>query len=306
MIYTVTLNPSVDLVTTVDHFEIGRHQTARSDAVYPGGRAIYISRILNILDIPTTATGFVGGHTGDFIEEKLSAEGVNHEFIPIQEQTRIDVSIFDGDIETYVMGRENTVSTSEINQLMFYLSRVREGDFMVLAGSLPQGTTADLYLRMIEIAVVNQANFLPILDQEIVLESLPKKPLLITPTVEELSEMLEEDLRSKEDLLRAGLECIDMGAKNIIINRGLEGSLLVTGEKKMYEASGPTKKIASETYTNQALVAGFIGDYMRINDAREAFLSAQAVCNATYYSRSLPSLSAIHQELEAMEVLPLN
>ena len=306
MIYTITLNPSLDLISILDELKPGRTHLAKNDSFRAGGRAIIVSQILNILDIPSTATGFVGGHTGEFIEEELDNAGIANQFVHIADNTRIDVSIFDNDVETRVLGRSTIVTVREINDLMFYLSRIREGDYIVLAGSLPKNVSADLYDRMIDIAVVNGANFLPIIDSEYLPEVLSKKPLLITPTVKELSEMLEEDLRTKQDILRAGLTCIDMGAQNVIINQKLSGSFLITTERKTYEANGPSKKVLSSTHTDMALAAGFIGDYMRINDPKEAFKAAQAVCNATYYFRSLPSLDDIREEMGRVNVLPLN
>ncbi|WP_304262945.1 1-phosphofructokinase family hexose kinase [Kallipyga massiliensis] len=306
MIYTITLNPSLDLISILDELKPGRTNLATNDSFRAGGRAITVSQILSILDIPSTATGFVGGHTGAFIEEELSNAGISNQFVHIADNTRIDVSIFDNDVETRVLGRSTIVTVQEINDLMFYLSRIREGDYIVLAGSLPKNVSADLYDRMIDIAVVNGANFLPIINAEYLPEVLSKKPLLITPTVKELSEMLEEDLRTKQDILRAGLTCIDMGAQNVIINQELAGSLLITSERKTYEAQGPGKKVVSSTHTDMTLAAGFIGDYMRINDPKEAFKLAQAVSNATYYVRSLPSLEDIREEIDRVDVLPLN
>lgn len=306
MIYTITLNPSLDLISILDELKLGRTQVAKNDSIRAGGRAIVVSQILNILDIPSTATGFVGGHTGEFIEEELSHEGIAHQFVHIADNTRIDVSIFDDNVETRILGRPTIVTIQEINDLMFYLSRIREGDYIILAGSLPKNVSADLYNRMVDIAVVNGANFLPIIDSEYLPALLPKKPLLITPTVGELSEMLEEDLRSQRDILEAGLACIEKGAQNVIINQKLSGSLLITSDKKTYEATGPMKKIVSSTHTDMALAAGFIGDYMRINDPREAFKAAQATCNATHYFRSLPTIEGIQEEMDRVEVLPLN
>ncbi len=306
MIYTVTLNPSLDFLSSVDSLKAGRTNYSTSDTMNAGGRAINISRMLNLLDIPSTATGFVGGKTGEFIEEALTSEGVAHNFVHTAQNTRINLSIFDGSTETRILGKGADISINEINTLMYYLSRIREGDFLIIAGSLPGSMSSDVYNRMIEIALVNGAQFLPIISKEFLIDVLHKKPLLITPTLKDLSDMLEEDFRSEKEIIGGAIQCLDMGAQNVLVNLGLDGSIFLTKDKRAFRSKGPDGKIVSETYTGIALVAGFVSDYMRLNDPEAAFSSAQAVSNATYKEKALPNLPSIHAEQERDLVVPLN
>jgi 1-phosphofructokinase len=83
MIYTVTLNPSIDYIVRLENLELGSVNRMDSDDKYAGGKGINVSRILKRLDIDNTATGFIGGFTGRFIEESLVEEGITTDFVQV-------------------------------------------------------------------------------------------------------------------------------------------------------------------------------------------------------------------------------
>ena len=64
MIYTVTLNPSLDYVVTVDNFQTGKTNRTTSEQILPGGKGLNVSTVLNRLGVPNTAFGFIAGFTG--------------------------------------------------------------------------------------------------------------------------------------------------------------------------------------------------------------------------------------------------
>lgn len=304
MIYTVTMNPSVDFISRLEEVRAGRSNYSKEDDMFAGGRALNVSRILKTLDVPTTATGFVGGHTGAFIEEALDQEGILHDFIHTQNSTRLNLSLFVNHIETRILGRGADVSLEEVNQLMYYLSRVREGDFLVIAGSLPPNLSSEVYQRMVEISVVNGASFLPAIRAEDLAPLIEKKPLLITPTLEDLQVLSGTDVKTKEEAAAAGVGLVERGAKNVIVNMEREGSLFINEAKDVFEANGPQAAILSQTYTNMSLIAGFIGHYMRTSDPQESFRAAQAAANAAYYVEALPTREQVYAEFENVHILP--
>lgn len=306
MIYTVTLNPSLDFITVVKDLKKGKINRSYEDSMNAGGHAITVSRFLNILQMPTTATGFVGGKTGAFVEDELSRQGIAHHFIHIKENTRINLGIFSGGIETRINGTGPHVSLEEINDLMYYLSRIREGDVVIMAGSIPKDMPPSVYSRIVEIAVVNGADFILHVDQALVKPILQKGPLLVTPSLEDLSEFYGQEVLTKEDVLKYGMRYFNEGPKNVLVNMGLEGSMLFAEDGKIYEAGGPGKTIISTTYADMGLVAGFVGDYMRTGNPKEAFHLAQVIGHAACYVQTLPNMDLLRQAGEEVEILPLN
>ena len=82
MIYTVTLNPSIDYIVRLDQVQVGSVNRMDSDDKFAGGKGINVSRVLKRLDIPNTATGFIGGFTGKFITDTLAEEEIETMFCP--------------------------------------------------------------------------------------------------------------------------------------------------------------------------------------------------------------------------------
>ena len=93
MIYTVTLNPSIDYIVRLDQVQVGSVNRMDSDDKFAGGKGINVSRVLKRLDIPNTATGFIGGFTGKFITDTLADEAIETRFVQVAEDTRINVKI---------------------------------------------------------------------------------------------------------------------------------------------------------------------------------------------------------------------
>ncbi len=306
MIYTITLNPSLDFYSELSELKSGNINYSDVDSMAAGGRAINISRVLRRLGLPTMATGFVGGETGAFIVSELTKEDIPHDFVHIQGITRINLNLFVNHLETRILGRGPEVSINEINELMYYISRVREGDFVILGGSLPTGVSSNVYDRIIEICTVNKAQFMPIISTAQLPRFWHNKPLLITPTLSDLSDLFGEHPSTLEEAIPLALRCIDEGVQNVIVTAGRNGSLLVTGQRKAVLAQGPSQPIVSVTSTNVSLVAGFVGQYMKSNDPADAFRFAQAAANAAYYVQTLPEKEDILKEHERLELLPLN
>lgn len=71
MIYTVTFNPSLDYIVSVDDFQLGLTNRTSSELMLPGGKGINVSMVLGNLGIESTALGFVAGFTGDEIVRRV-------------------------------------------------------------------------------------------------------------------------------------------------------------------------------------------------------------------------------------------
>ena len=135
MIYTMTLNPSIDYIVRVDSLEIGSVNRMTSDDKFPGGKGINVSRILKRIDAKSTALGFLGGFTGKFIEDCLNEEEISTNFTTIQSDTRINIKLKAGE-ETEINGQGPVLTDEEISELKASLSKVGKGDVVVLAGSI--------------------------------------------------------------------------------------------------------------------------------------------------------------------------
>lgn len=302
MIYTITLNPSVDVYTDLEELKFGRINRSRSDHKSAGGKAIVVSRLLNSMGIPSLATGFLGGFSGDYIRSYLNEEGIQNDFVEVKGDTRINVRMTVDGKETRINGVGPNVSMLELNELMYYISRVREGDFVIVGGSIPVNIPSTVYERIIEICVVNGASFIPDIPVEQLYRTLAKKPLLIKPTVVELSDMFGVKLETVEEIVPYGIKCLEMGAQNVIVSRGREGALLFTSDKKVYEYKGVEGAMVNAIAFNDAILAGFIGTYVHSSDPVASFKAAGAASNAALFTDEIPSKEEIEEMYEYINV----
>ena len=148
MIYTVTFNPSLDYIVSVEDFKLGLTNRTSSELILPGGKGINVSTVLGNLGIENTALGFLAGFTGKEIERRLKEMGVASDFIEINEGvSRINLKLksIDG---TEINGSGPLISAEDVEKLMGKLDKLGEGDVLFLAGSIPTSMPDDMYQKI--------------------------------------------------------------------------------------------------------------------------------------------------------------
>ena len=128
MICTVTFNPSLDYIVSVEDFKLGLTNRTSSELMLPGGKGINVSTVLMNLGIENTALGFMAGFVGDEIVRKLEEMGVKSDFIRIPEGvSRINLKLksIDG---TEINGMGPEISAEKVQELMKKLDTLKEGD----------------------------------------------------------------------------------------------------------------------------------------------------------------------------------
>ena len=148
MIYTVTFNPSLDYIVSVEDFKLGLTNRTSSELILPGGKGINVSTVLGNLGIENTALGFLAGFTGKEIVRRLEEMGVASDFIEIKEGvSRINLKLksIDG---TEINGSGPVISPEDVEKLMEKLEKLGEGDVLFLAGSIPTSMPDDMYQKI--------------------------------------------------------------------------------------------------------------------------------------------------------------
>jgi len=150
MIYTVTLNPSVDYIVKLEQFELGSLNRMTDDSKFPGGKGINVSRVLKRQGVDSKAIGFLGGFTGTFIEDFLTAEKINHQFIKVSGDTRINIKLKTS-VETEINGLGPSVSDEQLDHFLQQFEEMNHQDIVVLAGSIPGTLPSSIYMRIMDI-----------------------------------------------------------------------------------------------------------------------------------------------------------
>lgn len=300
MIYTVTLNPAIDYVVRLERVEPGAVNRMESSDTFAGGKGINVSRILKRLGYASTATGFVGGFTGEFIKKSLETEEVGTQFVQVDQDTRINVKL-KADQETEINGLGPVVTDEQLRDLETLLSNVLEGDLVVFAGSAPASLGNQVYNRLIPLVKQAGAEVVCDFEGETLIDSLAHQPLLVKPNNHELGAIFGVTLDTREDIVRYAQEILAKGAKNVIVSMAGDGALLVTPEAT-YFAKPIKGSVKNSVGAGDSMVAGFTGEYTKSHNLLEALKWGVACGTATAFSDDLASMDAIQKMYEKVEV----
>lgn len=300
MIYTLTLNPSIDFIVRLDHLELGSVNRMTSDDKFAGGKGINVSRILQRLDVDNTATGFIGGFTGRFVEDGLTAEGIKTNFVQVSEDTRINVKIKAGE-ETEINGAGPKISDEKLEELKAILAGLSSEDTVVFAGSAPSSLGNQVYNTLIPIAKKAGAEVVCDFEGQTLLDSLNYQPLLVKPNNHELADIFGVELHGLEDIEKYAREILAKGAKNVIISMAGDGALLVT-PAAAYFAKPIKGTVKNSVGAGDSMVAGFTGEYVKSGDPIEALKWGVACGTATTFSDDLATAEFTKETYQKVEV----
>ncbi|EOT36114.1 1-phosphofructokinase [Enterococcus durans] len=304
MIYTVTLNPSIDFIVKVDGLKLGDLNRMKEDFKLPGGKGINVSRILKRMDTESTALGFLGGFTGNFISEWLKEEQINTAFTNVQSDTRINIKL-KSDTETEINGLGPVLSEKEIEDLKQVMNNVKKGDIVVLSGSTPASLRNGFYQELIEIIRGKEAEFVIDTTGDDLKDALAKRPLLIKPNNHELAELYHTEFKSIEDILPYGKKLLEEGAQNVLISMAGDGALLFTKDGA-YQSNVLVRPLKNSVGAGDSMIAGFIGSYSKDQDPVESFKWGVACGSATAFSDDLATKALIDELIPEVEITKID
>ena len=204
MIYTVTLNPCLDYLVAVPDFKSGRVNRAGYESLMPGGKGINVAYALHILQEPSLALGFVAGFTGTEIERIMSKDEIPHDFLPLQTGfSRIDVQMVDA-IESSINGIGPLATQEDIDALCEKLQDLKDGDTIVLSGSVPRGAKDNVYGEILRSVAHKDLYVVVDAKRPLLLHTLKYRPFLIKPNMQEMTDIFFQDMSSvsTEDIVR--------------------------------------------------------------------------------------------------------
>lgn len=264
MIYTVTLNPSIDFIVHVNQLKLGDLNRMTEDFKLPGGKGINVSRILERISSHSTALGFLGGFTGDFIGDWLQGEGIQADFTRIAADTRINIKL-KSESETEINGLGPNITEVEIQTFKESLQHIKKDDIVVLSGSTPASLRKGFYQEVIQLVKEKEATFVIDTTGEDLMTALSQKPLLVKPNNHELAELFETTFQSIEDIIPYGKELLTKGAQHAIISMAGDGALLFTNDS-VYQSNVLKYPLKNSVGAGDSMIAGFIGNFEKTKD----------------------------------------
>lgn len=287
MIYTVTLNPSIDYIVSVSDFRLGVVNRTTKEIIYPGGKGINVSMVLKNLGYDSTALGFMAGFTGEELSKRLKEKGISADFINVKKgQTRINIKLRSNE-ESEINGQGPFVDISEINSLYEKLDGLLEEDVLVLGGSIPESMSSTIYMGIMERLTHKNIKIIVDATKDLLVNVLKYKPFLIKPNNHELSEIFGVELHSKEEIIIYAKKLKEMGARNVIISMAGEGAVMISEEDEVYVSEAPKGTVKNSVGAGDSMVAGFIAGYLDTKNYKEAFKMGVCTGSASAFSEEL-------------------
>lgn len=293
MIYTLTLNPSLDYVAFSDTFNIGKTNRTKNEYIVPGGKGLNVSILLSRLGNCTTALGFSGGFTGKELERLLTLEKINCDFQEVPDNTRINIKLSGNEI-TEFNGSGISLSEKDILALCEKIGKLKSGDWFCLSGSIPKGADNDIYLRL---ALCAKEGVKIVVDAigEPLKESLIAKPFLIKPNIDELCDFFDVEIKTKEEIELYAKKLQEMGAQNVLVSLGQKGAMLVDMNGNTHFQPSPKGQVINTVGAGDSMIAGFIHRYSETADFSDSLKFAVASGSATAFSTWLAQPKSIEE-----------
>ena len=270
MIYTLTVNPSLDYIVAVDDFATGKVNRTVKETIKAGGKGINVSFVLKNLGFESTSLGFVAGFTGNEILNRIQEKGITNDFIMVKKgNSRINVKLQSNE-ETEINGMGPDITKEDISLLYKKLDSLKEGDLLVLSGSIPSTLEQSFYSDIMEYLKDKKVNFVVDATRELLMKSLKYKPFMVKPNNHELGEIFGVKLTTRDEVVPYAKKLQEMGAQNVLISMAGEGAVLVSADNKEYKAAAPKITLVNSVGAGDSMVAGFIAGFLQSNDYEQA------------------------------------
>lgn len=300
MIYTVTFNPALDYVVKVNHFTLGKVNRTVQENIFCGGKGINVSALLANLGYESVALGFVAGFTGQEIERGVGRLGFRSDFIRVERgMSRINVKL-KSDEESEINGMGPEITGQDVEALFEKLDRLREGDVLVLSGSIPASISDDIYERIMERLDGRGVRIAVDAEKDLLLNVLRYHPFLIKPNNHELGQMFGVQLESEEEIVAYAEKLQERGARNVLVSMAKDGAILVTEDGQMLRQGVAKGTVKNSVGAGDSMVAGFIAGYLEKADYGYALKLGTASGGATAFTEGIGTRDEIMRLLATL------
>lgn len=301
MVYTVTFNPSLDYIVSVNDFQMGMTNRTCAEQMLPGGKGINVSTVLYNLGIETKALGFSAGFTGKEIERRMAEIGFTHDFISLSEGcSRINIKLkdFDG---TEINGMGPDISPENVESLMQKLDTLTSEDYLVLAGSIPGSMPKMIYRDIMARLASKGVQFVVDATGELLMNVLEYHPFLIKPNNHELGEIFGVELKTRDEVQPYAKKLQEMGARNVLVSMAGQGAVLLDENGGFHQLPAPKGTLVNAVGAGDSMVAGFVAGWIEKQDYEHAFRMGISAGSASAFSELLATEAEIRQVYASIE-----
>ena len=261
MIYTLTINPAIDMNITADDLLLGKVNRTRNAYYSPNGKGINVSFILKHFNVNSEIIGFFGGFSGEYIVNSCKEKGFTVHPISIEETTRINVFIEVCHSECKLVNKGPHVGISEQEELLELLSKLEDMEMLIISGSLADGIDDLFYEKIMGICKTKKTGVILDISSPRLNDLLSYCPYLIKPNDEEIKNIFGWSVIDEASAVETLKKLYEMGAQNILLTLGDKGSYFYNG-KEMYFCEAYPVKLKSSACSGDAYLGAFLSEWL--------------------------------------------
>ena len=289
MISTVTLNASIDkayqLACPLVDGTVMRVETCIDNA---GGKGLNAARAAATCGEQVIATGFVGGNNGRLLCELLDADGIEHDFVHVESETRCCVNVLEPNgRSTEFLEPGRPVGSEEVARMCEKIAEVAErADVVTFNGSVPAGAGMNIYRELV--SVVRAAGKPAILDTSgtLLVNSLEARPTMIKPNTDEIQAILGRKPESIDEIVSAAREVHEKcGIERVVVSLGGDGSVMAC-EEGVFRGRAPKIDVVNPVGSGDTMVGAFAVAIARGMSVEEQLAYAMSCASANCLSAS--------------------
>ena len=282
MILTVTLNAAIDKRYVVEEVRTGEVNRVKECVYTPGGKGLNVSKPAAIYGAEVTATGFVGGHAGHYIEDALEPFGIKSAFYHMEAESRSCINIWDekNQLQTEFLEPGFTVTEADFERFLeHFRGLAADADVVTISGSVPKGLDGTAYQRMVKL--VMEAGKLVILDTsgKLLEQGIKAAPTMIKPNLDEIRMLTGKDCTDPEEIIEAAKVLHGRGIRIVTVSLGGDGAVVVSDEGA-YRARVPRIHAVNTVGCGDSMTAGFALGLSEGLSIKETLRKASAVSAA--------------------------
>lgn len=285
MILTVTLNAAIDKAYYMDK-PIKNGTVMRVSKVNntAGGKGLNVARVIKLCGEQVKATGIVGGFNGKYLESLLDIDGVSHDFMHVDGETRSCINILDpvyGSTE-YLEGGFTLTKEDEDAFLDHFKSVSLGAEVITISGSTPKGLSKDIYFKMVNIVKAQGKTVILDTSGDTLKEGIKACPTVVKPNKEELEALFSTTISTNDEVIAFADKLCKQGIPYVVVSLGGDGALLVTKDK-ILQGIPPKIDVVNTVGCGDSMVgafATFLSKNYPIEDVLK-YAVAVATANAT-------------------------
>lgn len=281
MIYTLSLNSTVDKTIYVDEFKINSLNRTNSTIISAGGKAINVTKTIKLLDSDVISLGFIGGNNAQILTNRLDELNIKYDYVEIKNNIRENIKVIDNKGQLTELNEKGPyVEIEDIDKIKKQIKDIlTKDDILVLSGSVCQNVSQDIYKEIIEIA-----NSKVILDADGLLfkNAIEAKPYLIKPNTHELCNYFNiEETTDIDTLIKLCKELLNKGIKEIMLSMSKDGALYFKDDE-IYKIEPLDIEVKSSVGAGDAMVGALAvslqNNYDTITKIKLAIACASGAC----------------------------